>query len=367
MKNKKTAVEWLTHLDSSFLGKLILLPLVPLSYLFCILVTIRARLYKWGIIKADELKCRVLCIGNITSGGTGKTPMVKLLAGKLASQGIAVAIVSRGYKGGSENKTQLVSNYKQILKTAAEVGDEPYLLARQLPGIPVVVSKIRYRAGMYTYLKFKPQIIIMDDGYQHLKMRRQVNIMVIDATNPFGNGYLLPRGTLREPLRALERANIFLINKTDLVEDIAPITAKLKKYNSTAAILTGKYQPINLTKLGDDDSYSLEWLRGRKMVCFCGIGNPDSFFSLLEKLGTDIAERIKFPDHYYYSAEDLKKIEDRVIYHRAEALITTAKDAVRIIDNIPDSIPLLVLNIELRISAEQDDADKAWKLIVGDI
>jgi tetraacyldisaccharide 4'-kinase len=365
MKTRKSAVEIIQNIEKSGVGKLLLLPLKLASYIFYIIVSTRAFLYKLGLLETDELKCRVICVGNITSGGTGKTPAVQLLAGKMQQQAIKVAILSRGYKGNLGGRLEVVADEQQILRSAAEVGDEPCLLANKLPGIPVVVGKKRWRAGMYAYSRFAPQAIILDDGYQHLQLARQVNIMVIDATNPFGNRHLLPRGTLREPLSALSRAQIFLLTKTNLTEDIASLMDVLKKYNPAAPMLTSIHQPVNVTELGKKKTHSLKWFKGKKVVCFCGIADPASFINTIQGLGAEIAGHLNFPDHYTYTADDLKQLADEAKKMDAEALITTEKDAVRIADFIPPDMPMLTLNIELKITNEEE-WNKAWEMIVGE-
>jgi tetraacyldisaccharide 4'-kinase len=366
MKTKKSAVEFIRVLEKNWLGRMLLLPLTLASYLFCLLTGLRTYLYKLKLLKAEELKCRVICVGNITSGGTGKTPAVRLLAGKLRQEGLRVAIISRGYKGSLGGRLEVVADEQQVMRSAAEVGDEPHLLARQLPGVPVIVGKQRYRAGQYAYLRFNPQVIILDDGYQHLKLARQVNIVLIDATCPFGNHYLLPRGTLREPLAALSRAQVFLLTKTDLVEDTSSIISTLKRYNPSAPVITSIHQPVGLSGPGGNNSQPLEWLKGKKVVCFCGIGEPASFGKLLRNLGAEILEQVNFPDHYSYTQNDLKRLEERAMELGAEALITTEKDGVRLSDYTPGSLPLMLLGIELKITADKREWEKAWGMIVGE-
>ncbi len=363
MKSKKSAIEIIDALGQSGWGRALLMPLTLASHLFCLITSLRAYLYKLGVLGAEELKCRVICVGNITSGGTGKTPTVRLLAGKLKQLGLKTVILSRGYKGSLKGRLEVVADEKQVLRSAAEVGDEPYLLARQLPGIPVVIGKDRFRSGLYAYLRFSPQIIILDDGYQHLKLARQINIMLIDATNPFGNNYLLPRGTLRESLAALARTQVFLLTKTNLVSDISLIINTLKRYNPKAPILTSVHQPVGLSELGGKKSHPLKWLVGKKVFCFCGIGAPDSFIKTVKDLGAKVVGRLNLVDHYAYTASELKQLEDEAVSSGAEALITTEKDGVRITDYTPASLPILTLNIELKITS--DDWEKVWEGIVG--
>jgi tetraacyldisaccharide 4'-kinase len=236
MKTRKTLSEIIQTMEKSRPGKVLLCPLAMIAFLFQLLVKLKAYLYRTGLLKADELNCRVICVGNITSGGTGKTPAVQLLARRMQRQGLKVVIISRGYKGSLRGKLAVVADEEQVLRQPKEVGDEPYLLARHLPGIPIVVAKKRWRAGIYACARFDPQVIILDDGYQHQKLARQVNIMVIDATNPFGNYRLIPRGILREPLPALARAQVFLLTKTDLAQDSSSLIKTLKHYNPEAPV-----------------------------------------------------------------------------------------------------------------------------------
>jgi tetraacyldisaccharide 4'-kinase len=365
MKTKKPAIEILRALEEKWWGKVMLLPLSLVSYVFKLLVYLRVYLYKLGLLKAEELKCRVICVGNITSGGTGKTPTVRLLADKLQKQGVRVVIISRGYKGNLEGRLEVVADEGHILRSAAEVGDEPYLLAQQLPGIPIVVGKRRSYAGWYASMRFKPQLIILDDGYQHLKLFRQVNIMVIDATNPFGNRCLLPRGTLREPLSALSRAQIFLLTKTDLVGDLSAIVDTLRCYNPKAPILTSVHQPLDIGEVGKKKKHPLKWLQGKKVVCFCGIADPASFVKMIKGVGAELVGQLDFPDHYKYSKADLGELAATVKKLGAEALITTEKDAVRIAEFDHPGLPMLTLNIELKITSDEQEWEAAWKIVVG--
>ncbi len=340
-------------------------PLSLAAYIFTPLVSLRAYIYKLGLLKAEDLKCRVICVGNITSGGTGKTPTVRLLADKLQKQGLRVVILSRGYKGNLKGKLEVAADGGQILHSAAEVGDEPYLLARQLSGIPIIVGKRRCYAGWYATMHFKPQVIILDDGYQHLKLARQVNIMVIDATNPFGNRRLLPRGSLREPLSALSRSQIFLLTKTDLAQDIAPVIDTLRLYNPKAPILTSVHKPVDIGELGNKKKHPLKWLKGKKVVCFCGIADPASFVKTVTAQGAEVAGQLKFIDHYQYTPADLGELADTAKQLGAEALITTEKYAVRITGLDHPGLPILTLNIELKITSSEREWEEAWKVIVG--
>ncbi len=365
MKIRKPAIEIVQALEEHWWGKVMLLPLSMASCVFYPLVSLRVYLYKLGLLKAEKLKCRVICVGNITSGGTGKTPTVRLLADKLQKQGLRVVILSRGYKGNLKGKLEVAADEKKILHSAAEVGDEPYLLAQQLPGIPIVVGKRRSYAGWYASLRFKPQVIILDDGYQHLKLARQVNIMVIDATNPFGNRCLLPRGTLREPLSALSRAQVFLLTKTDLAKDVSAVVDTLRRYNPKAPLLTSVHQSVAIGELSNKKKHPLKWLKGKKVACFSGIADPASFVKMIKELGAEVAGQLNFPDHYQYTAADLGELADTAKELGAEALITTEKDAVRITDfDLPD-IPVLTLNIALKITSNEREWEEAWKVIVG--
>ncbi len=183
------------------------------SYAYGFLMRARARLYQDGILAARRLPCRVVSIGNITAGGTGKTPMTIRVAKMIRDQGYRVAVISRGYRGRLEKRGGIVSDGSTILVGPRDAGDEPYLMASLLEGIPVVVGSRRYEAGLLTVAHFRPHVIVLDDAFQHLRLQRDLNILLLDSRAPFGNGHVLPRGRLREPLRALGRAHVFVLTR----------------------------------------------------------------------------------------------------------------------------------------------------------
>jgi len=350
-------------------GRLLLLPLSFASQLYKLAVTVRVSLYRFGILPSRQLKVngakiRVVCVGNLTVGGAGKTSTVEHLGRVIQGQRVAVAVLIRGYKGSRKGKLTVVSDGSSPKYNAGDVGDESYLLARKLSGVPVIVGKDRYQAGKYALEKFSPGVILLDDGYQHLSLVRDINILAIDSASPFGNGRLLPRGPLREPLSALKRAQIFLLTKVDLAPETGSLEQTLRGYNSQAIILHSRHRPLDLVDLRGNRTATLSWLRGRRVLGFCGIGSPDAFLHTLEKQGANVAAFRRYPDHHHYNAEDLRDLEAQAKAHKAEALVSTEKDGVKL-RHIASEFPLYFLRIKLEILSDNKRWEAALKLITA--
>jgi len=326
---------------------LLLFPLSIVSWIYGMVVGIRKILYQRGLFKSRRLPCKVISVGNITLGGTGKTPLVIALTRELLKRGISVGILSRGYKGLKEKTGGVVSDGRQIHLTSAEAGDEPFMLARQLSGVPVIVGKKRYAMGIYALERFGMDCLILDDGFQHLGIRRDVDIVLIDARRRFGNGRLFPRGPLREPLRCLRRASMLVLTKTSASQPLAVLEDVLRQHASTAPFYHSRYKPAFLLEAASGKLSPPQMVCGKRVFAFAGIADPEYFVYLLKELGANVAKEIHFPDHYNYELADLMMLREQD--KRVDLFVTTEKDFVKL-QRLPwNDIPLYILGIEEEI------------------
>ncbi|MBU1486730.1 tetraacyldisaccharide 4'-kinase, partial [bacterium] len=296
-----------------------------LVYGFCLFL--REFLYRAGVFTSKRLSAKVISIGNITLGGTGKTPAVMALAKKLQGEGRKVAVLLRGYKGRLENKGGVVSDGSSLLLNPREAGDEAYLLAKRLPKIPVLVGKNRIKSGKAAINKFGVDVLILDDGFQHRRLARDLDIVLIDAANPFGAGRLFPSGILREPLSALSRADVFLLTRTDEAADYKKIRERLLKINPSALIIESVHKPISILDK-EGKGHPLTIIKGKKVLALSGIGHPESFEMMLKNLGAKGAVCLRYPDHHSYSQRDIEEIKEKS--KEVELIISTEKDKVRL-------------------------------------
>lgn len=311
-----------------------------LSAVFNGIVRVRYSLYRHGIFSRSWPGCMVISIGNITVGGTGKTPVVEIFARALTRGGRKVAIVSRGYKARApsikwriKNRrflqgTKVVHDGKKLLLGARVAGDEPYMLARNLENVVVITDKSRVRGSRYAIEKFGVDTIILDDGMQHLPLQRQIEVVLIDAQLPFGYEHLLPRGLLREPLSSLSRAtHIFITKARDI--DVTPLIRRIRDYNAHAEIIACYYEPVTLVNIHTDAQLPVTALKDQRIVVATGIAQPDGFVSLLRDLGADVVRQYNYPDHHRFRREEIEYLYQRVEKRNADALLITQKDAVR--------------------------------------
>ena len=305
-----------------------------------------------------RLDCKVISVGNITVGGTGKTVLVEYIARELKAQGRKVAVVSRGYKRILVNQGIRRSGYQ-------EMGDEPYMLTQKLGDIPVVVDADRGRGINKAIKEFSVDTVVLDDGFQQWRIKKDLEIVALDAANPFGNKHMLPRGLLREPLSSLRRADIFVLTKVNLNPDTQGLRAELRKFCPKAAIFESEHQTEGFYTFGSPkELFGIEALRGKPAVLFSGIGDPASFEELARNQGIDVAAALRFPDHHNYDSQDFSKIFELCRVKAAETAITTEKDAARIPKDlsIPQGISLFILRIRLRLKDEQGFRDRLHKL-----
>lgn len=342
------------YLDSVISGKrkgilpaLIRLSLLEISWLSFIIIKVKNQLYSSKIVKIKSLPCKVISVGNIVVGGTGKTPTVITIAKMLQrSTNLKIAVLSRGYKSKMHGNT-VISDGKSILYDQSEVGDEPYLIAKKLPNVPVIIGKDRFTSGFIAISNFNTQVVILDDGFQYLKLKRDINILIIDSTQPFGYEHILPRGYLREPLSAIKRADIILLTRVDQCNDINYVYNRLKLIAPSIPIFESIHYPTSLHAINENENIGLDNIKGKNIIAVCGIANPSSFYSTLKTLCPLNITLMKFPDHHNYTINDLNMIRQKVLETRADYIITTEKDSMKL--NTIRDIPVMVLNIELKL------------------
>ncbi|HZC59086.1 MAG TPA: tetraacyldisaccharide 4'-kinase [Chthoniobacterales bacterium] len=362
------AIEVILEKRHGFRAALLRVVLRLLSFLYLAIVQVRLYLYRNRILKERQLGCLVISIGNLTVGGTGKTPVVEKFAKALQNGGRRVAILSRGYKSvdrrrksswlekllaqGSENPPRVVSDGKSVLLDSATAGDEPYMLASNLKGVAVVVDKDRVKGGLHAIKNLGVDTLLLDDGLQYLHLKHRLDIVLVDRQAPFGNEYLLPRGTLREPPWNLRRANYIFITKCD-GESNDNLVRRIRRYNRIAEIIECRHRPLYLKHVYKDERLPLEYLNGLYIGSFCGIAAPDSFESGLRNLGANIELSRHFADHHRYTERELTQFLQRCVRRDVSAVITTEKDAVRfpIID--PLEVPIYYLRVEIEIIGGQ--------------
>lgn len=322
----------------------VLAPLWLASQLYHGVVCASAFSYACGLQRRKRLPCRVVSIGNLTLGGTGKTPLTMWVARWYQQQGWRVAILSRGYGGHAGGGPRVVSAGNGPLHDWHEVGDEPYLLARELPGIPVLTGKDRYLSGRYACEHFGAQVLVLDDGFQHHVLQRDLDIVLIDVTNPFGPGALLPRGILREPLRALRRADVLVLTRVELAADtLQPLAEQIRRWYPQQSLYYMTTVVEALCQAGTCPPGGVAWFSQRRVAAFVGTGNPAAFAATLVQLGSDVTTLLIFPDHYAYTESDWQAIVDIARLQGAECLVTTTKDAVRLVPSWQAPMPVYTL------------------------
>jgi tetraacyldisaccharide 4'-kinase len=336
--------------SSRFLGALLFF----LSLVYGLLVRLRTGAYAAGLFRKNRLPCRVISVGNITLGGTGKTPTVIHIADLLQKHGRRPLVLSRGYGRKDESATVTVSDGASTVMDPANSGDEPALIANRLDRIPVVVGSDRYHAGNFAIGRFHPDCIILDDGFQHIRLERDLNIVLIDAGDPFGRGMLFPAGILREPLSALARADVVVITRVERAGDAALLKETIRMHTA-AKIFTARYAPRDLVDTASGETRPLTALHGTPVFTFAGIARPDSLTSLLGSLGAIVKGTAHYPDHHPYTKIDLARVFQGAVDSGATMVVTTEKDSVRLKGMAHEGVWALRIDMEVLEKASWEE------------
>ena len=360
--------------DLSISARIFGLFLYPFSFLFKLIVRIRTYLYSKGLFfKSETLDCFVLVVGNLTVGGTGKTPVVERFAKELVGRGLKVAVLSRGYKskqdleesnwrnkliGGTKYMPKVVSDGKEVLMDAEEAGDEPFMLAKNLPGVVVITGRNRVVSGKFAMKRFNTDVLILDDGFQYLPIRGKMNLLLVDQTNPFGNRCLLPRGILREPITHLKRASYVFLTKSEIDPDLN-LLETIRKYNKEAEIIRCVHRPKFFQEVNGTEQKSLSFLFESFVGVFCGIASPRGFEEIINRMSGELRYRKRFLDHHKYKVDELDRMFQQAKNSGADVMITTEKDAVRIPSTYKPIIPLFYVRMEIEIIEGFEDFQEA--------
>ena len=321
--------------------------LPPLSLLYGAVTRTRLSLYRRGTFHTTKLDRPVISIGNITTGGTGKTPLVEWVARTIASHGKKVCILTRGYCRKDPHLQVIVSDGYGVLASPAEAGDEPYLLATKLTGQAAVISSAdRIAAAEEAIKDFGTECFVLDDGFQHLRLARDLNIVTIDATNPWGGGKLLPHGRLREAPEGLSRADCVVITRCDQAGNTDELQREIEQLTGGKPSFRSQMRAVRVVSLKNGPE-SLE--APARIAAFCAVGNPGSFYENLRQLGYEIALQRSFPDHHVYTQAE---IDTLIKDAGGSSLITTAKDAVKL-RALSFSVPCYVMEIAIAIENEE--------------
>ena len=356
-----------------------------LSWIYRGVILLRLWLFRNRIFRERHLGCMVVSIGNITVGGTGKTPVVEMFARALTKGGRKVAILTRGYKSERPPKPPFSQRLKRTfgkiflghkplqapprivsdgmsdgpMLDSRKAGDEPFMLAQNLQGVAIVVDKDRVNGGRHALKEFGVDTLLLDDGLQYLRLRHRLDIVLVDKQSPFGNERMLPRGFLREPPRSLRRASYIFITKCDGSSNEALIK-RIRQYNRTAEIIECNHRPLHLTNLATREQLPLEFLKGKDIATISGIAKPESFEGGLLQLGANIRFSRRFTDHHRFSEEEMNdfmlKADDRAV----DCIITTEKDSVRF-PNVENSLLLVYF---LRVEIEILTGHESWESCV---
>jgi tetraacyldisaccharide 4'-kinase len=335
-------------------SRVLLLPLSVPAWLYGQVQALRRWSYRRGIAKSYRPGVPVISVGNVTAGGTGKTPCVEAVCRAILDEGRKPAVLSRGYGGELKGPWGMVSDGARVLLGPEEAGDEAALLASRLPGVPVLVGSDRRLTARLAVERSGAQALVLDDGFQHLRLARDLDIVTVDARDPFGNGYCFPRGLLRETPKALGDASMILLTRAPRVDQrrVASLREAVRRHNLDAPVLQTSHAPVAIVDLNQGHPLPLVHLRDLKVLAFAGIGSPDAFFQDLEALGARVLEAIPFPDHHPYGPAEVAQLENWAGLMNVQAMVTTEKDGVRLAPHLPLNQSILALRIELRIDGE---------------
>lgn len=336
-------------------SNVITLPLKIISLIYGLAVQLRLIAYRVGLLPIKSLPTYIVSIGNITTGGTGKTPLVAMFAEWAGKNGFRVGILSRGYKGKRSQNTLVVSDGKKVLASVDEAGDEPFLLARKLPSVPVLISKGRYRAGYLALRLFDSQLLLLDDGYQHLSLHKDLNILLLDAKRPFGNRSLLPLGPLREPVKQIRRADLIIISRCSAQHPGDDLVDFLRQNFPGRPVFRSRHFPDKVIFPLVGKAHPPGILSGKKVVAFAGLANPDNFLEMLKGLGAHIIHFKAFPDHHPFTEDEIEAVASWKRRSDGGFLLTTEKDWVRIDGKIGVDPDIAVLTIKIGLLSGEDE------------
>ena len=296
-----------------------------------VVARLRVLLYDWGWFAQRKLPVPVLSVGNLTLGGTGKTPVVIVLVDWLLAQGKRVAILSRGYRRTSTDPYLLVSDGERLLVSPKEAGDEPFLMAQRCPKAIVAVGADRYELGDWVLNRFPVDCLVLDDGYQHLGLYRDVNLLLVDATDAEGLAALVPSGRLREPLQAAARATAIVVTRADVPAQVTEVCHRLRATLGTMPDpIQVVFRPESLVSVVTGTSQALSWSKGKTALLCSGVGHAGSFRSLVERMGMKILDEVAYADHHDYTSHDVERLRARAAELQAELIVTTEKDACKL-------------------------------------
>ncbi len=329
-----------------------------LSLPYAAAVSARNGLYDRGLIRPEKLPCPVVSVGNLTVGGTGKTPVVVWIARMLRDRGCRPAVLSRGYGGRAKAAVNIVSDGDRLHMGWREAGDEPVMMAGALHGVPVLTGPKRLLTGRFAATHFGADVLILDDGFQHRSVARDIDIVLVDAVRPFGNGFLLPRGPLREAPRALRRAGILL--RTGDAGRCEPLPEE-----GLVPSFRGVHRPLELVEASTGARTPAETLQGQRVFAFAGIGCPEGFRRSLAALGAEVSSFHAFPDHHPYDRSDMERIHGFARRCKAFRIVTTEKDGVRLAD-LPDlRTGISILRIEMEITPSEPFAELIFSRVAN--
>jgi len=333
------------------------LALSPFGFLYSAAMKTRASLYQLGVFRTRKIAAPVISVGNITTGGTGKTPLVEWIVRELAKKERRICILTRGYGRANSHQRVVVSDGSEIIADARQAGDEPLLLAEKLKGLAAVVADAdRVSAARWAIENLQTEVFVADDAFQHMRLRRDLNIVTIDATNPWGNGHLLPAGTLREPRRALRRADCTVIKLQPGISltDRIDLEKEVKRLNGNRPVFYSLIGITGFMEHNGDGKLACEQLRQMPVVAFCALGNPESFFKQLRRDDYPVLAARPFPDHHYYHQAEIDALVKEASELGAQALVTTEKDAVKL-RSLNFSLPCYIAKVEFEILGESDE------------
>ena len=338
-------------------------------------VQFRHWIYDKRIFRNKALGCLVVSIGNLTCGGTGKTPVVEVFAKTLSQKGRRVAVLSRGYRSKDrpffeklkekisskrhEVPPRVVSDGESLLLDSSSAGDEPYMLASNLEDVVVLVDKDRVKSGLFAISEFEADTLILDDGFQYLDLKPRLNIVLVDSTQPFHNHHVLPRGLLREPIKNIRRADYIFLTKSNGGKHLRHIKNFLRKHNRRAEIIECRHEPKYLENVYNKKEHkNLKHLKGKKIAALSGIANPKSFEEFLENFESQIVYHERFADHHRYSQQELINFINKSKNADADMIVTTEKDAVRFPRLDRRDIPIFFMRVEIGIISGQENFDQ---------